>query len=200
MKKIKVILFLLAFYPYCSIYGQIPSITILPSGTESESVLPHIFKGEFYVDSIRDIGNAFLIDVTCVDSLETNSPGLSSLTLTKAQFTIISMKQSEKQKGETIHEGGTYRFTLSPPEGIWTIYGDKINDWRYSQSFRDSADITTNVPLPLIKTQLMLSSELIDLNYIENNVESNKKCIPIGTTEHTRQGTSTRPRMKTTTN
>ena len=173
MKKIKVILFLLAVYPYCSIFGQIPSITILPPNAESDNVIPHVFKGKFSVDSIRDIGIAFLIDVTGVDSLETNSLGLSSLTLTKVQFTIVSMKHSEKPKGETIHEGGTYKFTLSPPDGVWTLYGCKFNDWRYSQSVRVSADTIIKVPLPLIKTQLMLSSELIDLNYIEKNVESN---------------------------
>ena len=76
----------------------------MPPDAESENVIPHVFKGKFSVDSIRDIGIAFLIDVTGVDSLETNSLGLSSLTLTKVQFTIVSMKHSEKPKGETIHE------------------------------------------------------------------------------------------------
>ena len=176
MKK-KNILFLLAFYPCCSICGQIPSITILPSNTKSERISPHIFKGEFHIDSIRDFGNAFLIDVTCMDSLETNSPGLTSLANMDVHFTIISTKHREKPEGEPIHEGGTYHFTLSPPEGTWTIYGSKINDWRYSQTFRDSTGIIIDVPLPLIKTQLMVSSELIDLYYIKNNVEHDRQNV-----------------------
>ena len=62
-----------------------------------------------------------------------------------------------------------FKFTLSPPDGIWTLYGGKGDDWGLCQTVRDSMDTIIKVPLPRIKTQLMLSQELKGLQYIESN-------------------------------
>ena len=169
MKKIRVIAFALIFCLHYDGFGQIPIITVLQSDVSIDSVSPHIFNGLFRVDSIFDIGDAYLITVVSVDSIETNSREMSILTATGVPFTIISFKYGEMTGGMKIHTGLTYYFTLSPPDGIWTLFGDKNDDWRYYQTVKKSTGDIIKVPLPLIKTQLMISSELNGLQYYCNS-------------------------------
>ena len=165
MKKIDIIIFILFIGLHCNGYGQIPEVLICSPDVDTNSIYPPVFKGTFHIDSIIDIGKAYLITVVSMDSIETNSRALSSLSTTGISFTIISFKNEDKSNGETIYKGGVYKFTLSPPGGIWALYGCKMNDWEYSQSVQDSTGITVKVPLPLIKTQLMVSLELNGLQY-----------------------------------
>ena len=172
MKKIKVVVIAMFLCCHTDCWGQVPRIAIVPSDSLVDNVSPHIFKGAFRVDSIIDIGKAYLITVVSTDSIETTSKGLSSLAARGVQFTIISFKYGRESSGMEIHTGVVYNFTLSPPGGIWTLYGDKIDDWGYFQSVQDFTGDTIKVPLPLIKTQLMLSFELNGLLYICNSQNS----------------------------
>ena len=169
MKKISLIIIALFFCFQDNGFGQIPKITISPSNLPVDSVSLHIFKGLFRVDSISDIGKAYLITVVSVDTLETTSPALSILTAVGTPFTIVSFKNETIGKDRVISKGEVFKFTLSPPDGIWTLYGGKGDDWGLCQTVRDSMDTIIKVPLPRIKTQLMLSQELKGLQYIESN-------------------------------
>ena len=168
-----IVLFGFLFYGY----GQIPVITILPpsTGNEIDSVSPHILKGDFHIDSIYDMGDAYLITVVSMDSITTNSHGLSSIAKSGVPFTVISFKNENETNNEAIDDiicvGVVYRHTLSPPEGVWTIFGCKMDDWGYSQSAKDPKGKIIKVPLPLIKTQLMISNELKGLHYFKSGLQ-----------------------------
>lgn len=162
-------IFLLLFCFCTNVYGQIPQIIIEAPGTKVDSVSPHIFWGTFCVDSIYEMGSAYLITVISVDTIETNSPLKSSITGAGVPFTVISFKNGTKSNENTIRKGEVYYFTLSPPEGVWTLFGHHGDDWGAFQSVQDPKGTPIKVPLPLIKTQLMVSSELNGLQYTNNH-------------------------------
>lgn len=162
-------IFLLLFCVYTNVYGQIPQIIIEAPNTKVDSVSPHIFGGTFCIDSIYEMGSAYLITVISVDTIATNSPLMSSITGAGVPFTVISFKDGTKSNENTIRKGEVYYFTLSPPDGVWTLFGHHDNDWESFQSVQDPMGNQIKVPLPLIRTQLMLSSELNGLQYINND-------------------------------
>lgn len=162
-------IFVFLFCTHFDGYGQIPKITIWAPEDKLDSVSPHIFSGTFCIDSIYEMGSAYLITVSSVDSIETHSSLMSSLTGAGVQFTIISFKNGTRSNEKAIRKGEMYYFTLSPPGGIWTLFDHHYDDWGYSQSVQDPMGATIKVPLPLIQTQLMLSSELTGLQYDPHN-------------------------------
>lgn len=165
MKNIWLFLLFLSSVPSIG-HGQIPQITILAPDDKVDSVSPHIFRGKFCIDSIYEMGDAYLINVISVDTVETSSPLMSPILGAGVPFTVISFKSGIKNNEHAIRKGDICYFTLSPPEGVWTLLGHHYDDWGYSQSVQDPMGNTVKVPLPLIKTQLMLSSELKGLQYI----------------------------------
>lgn len=146
--------------------GQIPKITMGGAVENEDSISPHIFWGTFCIDSIYEMGCVYLITVISEDTIKTTS---SLMLGPGVPFTVISFKNGARSNEYTICKGGIYYFTLSPPDGVWTLFSNHYDDWKYSQSVQDPMGNTIKVPLPLIKTQLMLSSELNGLQYIHNN-------------------------------
>lgn len=161
-RNILIFVFLL-FHNYGG-YGQIPEIVILPLGDTTE-VSPVVFSGLFQVDSIIEFKEkAVLITISVKDSVVTNSELFKSLASPDVLFTIISLKCEECRCEGEIHIGGIYYFTLSPPDGVWTLAPHQ-NEKVYYQSVRDPNGVIIRVPSPIIHTQLMIARELKGLQY-----------------------------------
>lgn len=172
-KKVCILIFVFLLFLHYDGYGQIPEIFILPPGDATE-VSSHVFSGLFQVDSIVEYkGKAYLITVAVKDSVVTNSELLRPLTSPGVLFTVISLKCEESMCEDEIHPGGVYYFTLSPPDGVWTLFDTLQNDWGYNQFIRDPDGVAIRVPFPLINTQLMIAMELNGLQYYNNKLKTN---------------------------
>ncbi len=158
-------------------YGQVPvvvfgddHITELKNVDVAE-VKPYIFNGQFRVDSIYDMDTAYLIYVTKMDSswFKVFFDSLGAGT----QFTIIGFKDRDNKKpdGNVIKVGEIYEFTLSPPNGAWSIFPHS-DLWKYAASARSPNGEKIQIPYTLIKTQLMISQELDALYY--HSLKDNK--------------------------
>ncbi|MBQ3946508.1 MAG: hypothetical protein II670_13030 [Alphaproteobacteria bacterium] len=170
MKKIFLFIFLLLmfFIGHC----QKPNI-VIGHVCDTADNSPLLISGLFFIDSICDIGSAFLITVITGDSVTTNGSELlfGSLKTPGVPFTVISFKNNSCSKGRTIRKGNVYRFTLSPPGGAWSLYGWHKDDSNCFLTAIDEYGDTINIPCSMIQTQLMMSLELSGLQY--NCINSN---------------------------
>lgn len=161
-------------------YGQVPVIVfgddyvpelIISTSPEYIPKETFIYNGQFRVDSIYDMDTVYLIYVSKMDSswykVFWDSLGAGT------EFTIIDFKDKDNNKpdGNVIKVGGIYEFTLSPPNGIWSIFPHS-DLWKYAQSVRSPNGEMIRIPYTLIKTQLMISQELDALHY--HSLKDNK--------------------------
>lgn len=176
MKK-SIVSFIVALCVVVVVYGQVPvvvfgddHVTELIISTSPDYVPKErfIYDGKFYVDSIYDMDTAYLIYVTKMDSSCFKVFG--NILGAGTQFTIIGFKDKDNNKpdGNVIKVGEIYDFTLSPPDGIWTIfpYSDL---WKYTENVKSPNGERFQIPYSLINTQIMISKELDGLYYHSTN-------------------------------
>lgn len=163
--KINILLLLAGLCFVVDGYGQTPEITFSTSIDDILNVKTPVVNGLFHIDTIIDWGPAYLIYVTKMDSSETvlfSAPFLYA----GIPLTIISFKDEGKANSncDVIQVRKTYKFTLSPSDGCWILWPHS-DLWKFKKRAISSNGEKIEVPLPLIKNQLLISKELYGLYF-----------------------------------